>query len=78
MHESIWFAGPLDAMLRGLVLGKLGRCGEEKTVAEANKRFKAHIDGSKTLAADLRTAVCNINNNNNNNNNNRRVCIASN
>ena len=56
--KSFLSPGPLDAMLRGLVLGKLGRCGEEKTVEEAKKRYKAHIERTKTLAADLRSAVC--------------------
>ena len=39
------------------MLGKLGRSKEEKTVEEARKRFAAHLDGSNTLAADLRSAV---------------------
>ncbi|XP_023932531.1 puromycin-sensitive aminopeptidase, partial [Lingula anatina] len=44
----------LDAMLRGLVLGRLGTYGHEATVAEARKRFQAHAEGSTILPADLR------------------------
>ena len=49
--------GHLDALLRGLVLGRLGKCGHPETVAEAQKRFTAHCKGEASLPADLRTAV---------------------
>lgn len=44
-------------MLRTLVLGRMGRSGDKATVAEAQKRFKAHCDGTTTLPADLRNPV---------------------
>ena len=44
-------------MLRDLVLMRMGRCGDEATVAEARKRFDEHCAGTKTLNADLRTTV---------------------
>ena len=54
---GVRLAGPLDAMLRSLVIGRLGRCGDEKTVKEAQRRFTAHCSGDETLAADLRASV---------------------
>jgi len=45
-------------MLRSLVIGRLGRAGEESVIAEARKRFASHCDGSALLPADLRNAVC--------------------
>ncbi|KAM4623125.1 puromycin-sensitive aminopeptidase [Discoglossus pictus] len=49
--------GHLDALLRGLVLGKLGKAGHKPTLEEAKKRFKEHVDGKSTLSADLRSPV---------------------
>ncbi|KAL3855249.1 hypothetical protein ACJMK2_014465 [Sinanodonta woodiana] len=49
--------GHLTAMLRDLVLTRMGRYGDEATVAEARKRFQAHCDGTMTLHADLRSPV---------------------
>ncbi|KAK2165380.1 hypothetical protein LSH36_51g04005 [Paralvinella palmiformis] len=47
----------LDAMLRSLVIGRLGKAGHKATVEEAKRRFAAHCDGSSTLPADLRNPV---------------------
>ncbi|XP_022788315.1 puromycin-sensitive aminopeptidase-like [Stylophora pistillata] len=49
--------GHLDALLRGLVLGCIGRSGDEATLAQARKRFDAHCKGESTIPADLRSAV---------------------
>lgn len=49
--------GHLDAMLRSTVIGRMGRAGDEKTVAEAKKRFKGLVDGTLQIPADLRTPV---------------------
>uniref|UniRef100_A0A674P9K5 Aminopeptidase n=1 Tax=Takifugu rubripes TaxID=31033 RepID=A0A674P9K5_TAKRU len=49
--------GHLDALLRGLVLGKLGKAGHKPTVEEARKRFKDHVEGKQVLPADLRSPV---------------------
>lgn len=49
--------GHLDALLRGLVLGKLGKAGHKPTIEEARRRFKDHVDGKQVLPADLRSAV---------------------
>ncbi|ESO94410.1 hypothetical protein LOTGIDRAFT_202512 [Lottia gigantea] len=46
-----------EAILRGIVLNKVGRYGDEATVTEARKRFKDHVSGIKPLAADLRGCV---------------------
>lgn len=44
-------------MLRGLVIAKMGRNGDEDIVAEARKKFSSHSTGSSLLPADLRTPV---------------------
>ncbi|XP_075701703.1 puromycin-sensitive aminopeptidase [Rhinoderma darwinii] len=49
--------GHLDALLRGLVLGKLGKAGHKPTLDEARSRFKDHVEGKNTLSADLRSPV---------------------
>ncbi|XP_075033123.1 puromycin-sensitive aminopeptidase [Mixophyes fleayi] len=49
--------GHLDALLRGLVLGKLGKAGHKPTLEEARRRFKDHVEGKNTLSADLRSPV---------------------
>jgi len=47
----------LDSLLRGLVLGVMGRSGDPATIAEAQKRFDAHCKGESTIPADVRSAV---------------------
>ncbi|XP_005990128.1 puromycin-sensitive aminopeptidase [Latimeria chalumnae] len=49
--------GHLDALLRGLVLGKLGKAGHKPTIEEARRRFREHVEGRQTLPADLRSPV---------------------
>uniref|UniRef100_A0A9J8AWF0 Aminopeptidase n=1 Tax=Cyprinus carpio carpio TaxID=630221 RepID=A0A9J8AWF0_CYPCA len=49
--------GHLDALLRGLVLGKLGKAGHKATLEEARRRFKEHVEGKQILPADLRSPV---------------------
>ncbi|XP_033913906.1 puromycin-sensitive aminopeptidase-like [Acipenser ruthenus] len=49
--------GHLDALLRGLVLGKLGKAGHKPTLEEARRRFREHVDGKQILPADLRSPV---------------------
>ncbi|TMS23086.1 Puromycin-sensitive aminopeptidase [Larimichthys crocea] len=49
--------GHLDALLRGLVLGKLGKAGHKPTLEEARRRFRDHVDGKQVLPADLRSPV---------------------
>lgn len=49
--------GPLVAMLRNLLIGRMGRCGDEQVVEEAKKRFRNHRDGKEKLPGDLRSAV---------------------
>uniref|UniRef100_A0A8C7YTA0 Puromycin-sensitive aminopeptidase n=1 Tax=Oryzias sinensis TaxID=183150 RepID=A0A8C7YTA0_9TELE len=49
--------GHLDALLRGLVLGKLGKAGHKPTLEEARRRFKDHVEGKQVLPADLRSPV---------------------
>jgi len=51
------WSGHLTAMLRSLVIGKIGGAGQKAVVDEAKKRFAAHCDGSAELPADLRSAV---------------------
>ena len=49
--------GHLDALLRGLIIGCMGKYGHPATVAEACKRFDAHCKGESVIPADLRSAV---------------------
>uniref|UniRef100_A0A4W3J228 Aminopeptidase n=1 Tax=Callorhinchus milii TaxID=7868 RepID=A0A4W3J228_CALMI len=49
--------GHLEALLRGLVLGKLGKAGHTPTLEEARRRFKDHVEGKQVLSADLRSPV---------------------
>ncbi|XP_056441813.1 puromycin-sensitive aminopeptidase-like isoform X1 [Gadus chalcogrammus] len=49
--------GHLEALLRGLVLGKLGKAGHKATLEEARLRFKEHVEGRQVLSADLRSPV---------------------
>ncbi|KAH9498825.1 hypothetical protein Btru_005237 [Bulinus truncatus] len=56
-----WDAKPgedtLIPMLREVVLSRMGRSGDEATIAEARKRFEAHCNGTAKLSADLRSCV---------------------
>jgi len=49
--------GYLTAMLRALVLGRVGSYGLKEAVEEAQKRFAQHVDGTNLIPADLRSAV---------------------
>ena len=49
--------GHLDKLLRPLVIGRLGRFGDEAIIAEAQKRFEAHVSGKALIPADLRSPV---------------------
>jgi len=46
-----------DAMLRPLVLGRLGRAGDESVLKEARQRFKDYVDGKGDMVPDLRGIV---------------------
>lgn len=52
--------GHLTRMLRSLVVGRLGRAGDEAVIKEARERFAKHCDGSQVLPADLRSAIYGI------------------
>ena len=56
-YEHTLNTGHLDAMLRTLVIAKMGRNGDEAIIAEAKKRFEAHCAGTTTIPADLRGPV---------------------
>jgi hypothetical protein len=49
--------GHLDKLLRPLVIGRLGRFGDESIIAEAQKRFEVHVSGKALIPADLRSPV---------------------
>ncbi|XP_032890815.1 puromycin-sensitive aminopeptidase isoform X1 [Amblyraja radiata] len=49
--------GHLDALLRSLILGMLGKAGHQPTIEEARRRFKDHVEGRLVLSADLRSPV---------------------
>ena len=50
-------AGPLDTMLRALVIGRLGSCDDKAVISEAKTRFRDHVTGKCALPADLRGPV---------------------
>ncbi|XP_037041212.1 puromycin-sensitive aminopeptidase-like [Bradysia coprophila] len=56
-----WNASPKEshtrALLRSLVIRRLGTFGDENVTNAALKHFDAHVNGSSVLAADLRSAV---------------------
>ncbi|XP_073968531.1 puromycin-sensitive aminopeptidase [Rhodnius prolixus] len=55
--EQIPNESHLDTLLRSLVLSRLGWYGDAEVIAEAKKRFKAHVSGECIIPADLRAAV---------------------
>ena len=57
VHFTYLPAAHLDAMLRSLVIGRLGRSGHKDTIAEAKKRFAAHCSSIAVMPADLRAPV---------------------
>lgn len=54
---NVSYLDHLTALLRCLILARLGRCGDEDTVTEGRRRFQVHIDGTEALNADIRSAV---------------------
>ena len=44
-------------MLRGLVIRRLGLIGDQDVIDECRQKFEAHLNGSQSIPADLRTAV---------------------
>lgn len=56
-----WDAAPKEphtrTLLRSLIIYRLGAFGDESVIDEAVKRFKGHIENTKPLVADLRSAV---------------------
>jgi len=59
-----WDAQPEEdhstPLLRSLVINRLGKYGDEATVAEAQRRFNAHVNGEGDIDANLRNAVYSI------------------
>merc|ERR1711881_14360 len=50
--------GHLDGLLRSLVIGRMGSCGDEATIEECRRRLQAHSATPSTpLNADLRAPV---------------------
>ncbi|EDV26424.1 uncharacterized protein TRIADDRAFT_22803 [Trichoplax adhaerens] len=46
-----------DGLLRSLAVLHLGRFGHTETMAEAKSKFAAHLDGTKAIDPDLRSAI---------------------
>lgn len=46
-----------ESLLRSLLLACLGGCGDADIVTECQHRFKAHVDGTESIPADIRSAV---------------------
>lgn len=51
------YVGPLDVMLRGLVIGQLAKYDDPDVIMEAKKKFEDHISGNNPLSADLKSVV---------------------
>lgn len=49
--------GPLDTMLRSLVLKQYCHYGNKEAIAEAQSRFAAHVNKTAPLPADLKDLV---------------------
>ncbi|XP_012523522.1 puromycin-sensitive aminopeptidase isoform X2 [Monomorium pharaonis] len=47
----------LDTLLRSLVLSRMAVLNDQDTIEEAKRRFELHVNGTTTLAADLRSPV---------------------
>ena len=45
------------SLLRTLLMSRLGRYGDADVVAECQHRFKAHVDGTEPIPADIRSSV---------------------
>jgi len=56
-----WEAAPgeshLETLLRALVIGRLGKAGDQEVRAEAKRRFDAHCSGGAAICPDIRAAV---------------------
>ncbi len=51
------FLGFQSALLRPLVLGRMGRAGDRATIEKAQQLFRAHVDKGDKLNPDLRNMV---------------------
>jgi len=49
--------GHLETLLRCIVLSKLGRFGDKEVNDEAKRRFDAHVAGTSSIHADMRSTV---------------------
>lgn len=47
-------------MLRSLALGQHGKYGDPDTIAEAQKRFREHVEEKTILPADLKSVIYSI------------------
>lgn len=53
-------AEPLDVMLRSLVISMMGRNGDERVIAEAQKRFNSHVTTGESVDSNLKSAIFNL------------------
>ena len=53
----LYLIGPLDSMLRSLVLGQYCHYGNKKTIEEAQQRFIAHVNKTALVPSDLKGVV---------------------
>jgi tricorn protease interacting factor F2/3 len=51
---------PNDAILRGFVIGALGKLGDQEVVEEAKRRFALYLKKPDTLSPNLRSPVFNL------------------
>ena len=62
MRQSVFYlvfgvSGPLDAMLRSLVIGLMGRNGDAEIIAEAKKKFNSHVTNEDPIDANLKSVI---------------------
>ena len=50
-------AATLDTMLRSLVIGQICVYGDADSIAEAKRRFDAHVAGTTPIPSDLQAVV---------------------
>lgn len=52
-----YLPGPLDLMLRGLVIGQLGKYDHPETIGKAKTLLEGHLCGSDPLSAEIKSVV---------------------
>ena len=46
-----------DSLLRSLLMTRLGVCGDAAVVADMQRRFEDHVNGTESIPADIRSSI---------------------